>query len=104
MEDYEESKMAKDNIKVFKDKLSVTILKTPHVINDINYKNEDKFSFFTNSQNCYEDDRISEFVATINDLILPYVTENINLDFMLDTVYSYFKHQMQLKNHNQESQ
>lgn len=48
MEDYEESKMARDHIKVFKDKLQFSVLKTPHVINDFNYQNEDKFSFCTN--------------------------------------------------------
>jgi len=46
MEDFEESKMARDNIKVFKDKLQISVLKTPHVVNDTNYKNENKFSFF----------------------------------------------------------
>lgn len=36
MEDFEESKMARDNIKVFKDKLQMSVLKTPHVVNDTN--------------------------------------------------------------------
>lgn len=86
MEDFEESKMARDNIKVFKDKLQISVLKTPHVVNDTNYKNENKFSFFTNSANCQEDSRVSEFIEALNESLIPYLSENKNLDFMLETV------------------
>jgi len=37
MEDYEETKfLGRDNIKLFKDKLQLSVLKTPHVMNDMN--------------------------------------------------------------------
>jgi len=51
LQDYEEQKLLKE--KMFQNmELNMTPLKTPHVFNNLKYKNENRFSSLYNSENC----------------------------------------------------
>lgn len=63
---YEENNFLKDNVvKAFTDKLQLSLLRTPFVMNTNKFKNEDKFSTLFNSDNCYEDQRVMELMQSI---------------------------------------
>jgi len=51
--------------------LNMTPLKTPHVFNNLKYKNENRFSSLYNSENCYEDDRVERLLEEINVHLVP---------------------------------
>jgi hypothetical protein len=60
---YEENNFLKDNVvKAFTDKLQLSLLRTPFVMNSNKFKNEDKFSTLFNSDNCYEDTRVTQLM------------------------------------------
>lgn len=66
----EENNFLKDNVvKQFTDKLQLSLLRTPFVMNTNKFKNEDKFSTLFNSDNCYEDSRVKELMDSIKKSI-----------------------------------
>lgn len=59
LKEFEEQKLLQDaRLGPMEKKLSMTKLKSPYVLNNNKYKNEDRFSTLFNSNNCYEDNRI----------------------------------------------
>jgi len=78
---YEENNFLKDNVvKAFTDKLQLSLLRTPFVMNSNKFKNEDKFSTLFNSDIFYVDTSVSQLMLYLIIDILPYLKDNDNLN------------------------
>lgn len=75
----------------------MTTLKTPHVFNNIHYKNEDRFHTLYNSDNCQEDNRVKELTTEIYTHLVPILDKSEILKQFISNVFEFYVSNAQKK-------
>lgn len=89
--EFEEQNLLKENlIKQFSDRLWIAILRSPNVYSSERYKNEGRFSTLNNSDNCYEDNRVTQMTKLIEEHLTPALLGNKILEFYVEKVLAQF--------------